>query len=54
MSFLALKLDAVYLQTNPLAIIMGVEQYKAALATLESDDDDDDERIFWAKNDDDT
>ena len=52
MSFLALKLDVVYLQNNPLAIIMGVEQYKAALATLESDDDDD-ERNFGAKNDDD-
>jgi hypothetical protein len=28
---------------------MGIEQYKAALATLESDDDNDDERIFCAR-----
>ena len=49
MSFLSLKLDVAILQNNPLAIIMGIEQYKAALATLESDDDNDDERIFCAR-----
>ena len=35
--------------TDPLAIIMGIEQYKAALVTLESVDDNDIERIFWLR-----
>jgi len=52
MSFLSLKLDNVFLQTNPLAVIMGVEQYKAALAMIEDDDDDDDEGMFWAQKND--
>ena len=54
MSFFALKLDEILLWRNPLAVIMGFEQYRVALANIENDDDDDDEQMFWVQNDDDT